>query len=62
MNLLELRKHKGFTQQKLAKKLNVDQTTISKWEQKVTKPRFDMIEKIASIFKISEAEVIEILK
>ena len=32
MTLRELRLKKGYTQQELAKKLNVSQQTIAKWE------------------------------
>jgi len=55
----EKRRLKGLTQKELAIKLNVDQTSISKWESCVTKPRVD---KLLAMAKILECTIDDLLK
>ncbi|MBO5328148.1 MAG: helix-turn-helix transcriptional regulator [Clostridia bacterium] len=49
----ELRKEKGLTQFELAQKLNIDQTTISKWELNKALPDTTMLLKLANLFNVS---------
>ena len=58
VNLQKIRKEKGITQQKLAKKLGVDQTTISKWEKNETYPRLENLKQIAKILQCSLDELV----
>ncbi len=51
--LKELRIEKSYSQSKLAKLLNVDQRTISNWENAVREPDFDMLIKITLLFDTS---------
>ena len=55
--LLNLRKEKGMSQEKLAKSLNVTRQTISKWELNQTVPDMNKLVKIAKLFKISLDEL-----
>jgi len=55
--LLNLRKGKGMSQEKLAKSLNVTRQTISKWELNQTVPDMNKLVKIAKLFKISLDEL-----
>ena len=49
----ELRKEKGLTQLQLAIALNLDQTTISKWEVGKALPDTSMLTQLASFFDVS---------
>ena len=49
----ELRKKSGYSQQKLAKILNVHQTAISQWETERTSPDIDIASKMAAVFLVS---------
>ncbi len=51
--LKELRIEKSYSQSELAKLLNVDQRTISNWENAVREPDFDMLIKITLLFDTS---------
>lgn len=54
----ELREKNGFTQAELAKKLNVSDKTISKWETAKGYPDISLIEPIASVFGVSVMELL----
>ena len=49
-NLKSLRLSHGITQSQLAKMLNVDQRTVSAWENKICEPDYDTLAKICEIF------------
>lgn len=49
-NLKSLRLSHGITQSQLAKTLNVDQRTVSAWENKICEPDYDTLAKICEIF------------
>lgn len=50
MNMIaELRKKAGMTQLKLSEFLNVDRSTVAKWESGEAKPTADKLPKIAKI-------------
>lgn len=56
--LKELRKSRKITQTELANILNVEQTTVSKWENNRTIPDIDMLKKISNYFNVSISELI----
>lgn len=50
MNIIQnLRNKNNFTQEQLANKLNVDRSTIAKWETGEAMPRADKLPEIAKI-------------
>lgn len=51
--LKQLRQGKKITQMDLAKILEVDNTTISKWESDIYEPEMTAIKKIADYFNVS---------
>ena len=53
LNLAYYRKLNGFTQEKLAEKLDLDRTTISKIELATCGVSLDVIFEIAELFEIS---------
>lgn len=57
--LKELRKSRKITQTELANILNVEQTTVSKWENDKTMPDIEMLKKISGYFNVSISEIIE---
>lgn len=48
-----LRREMGFTQAELAAKLNVEKSTISKYEKGSTSPSYEMLWKLADFFHVS---------
>ena len=52
----KLRKQHGLTQEQLGKKLNVSYQAVSKWENNLSEPDLETIEKIAEVFGISMSE------
>ena len=55
--LKELRKEKGLTQKKLANKIYVSRTLITKYETGVVFPTRDNLEKLAEFFGIKAQEL-----
>ena len=54
MNIFkELRKQKGLTQVELAKILNVQQTTVSKWEVERATPDYTTLIALAGLYDVS---------
>lgn len=49
-NLKLLRKSKKMSQTELAKLLQVDQRTVSAWENDVCRPSFEMLSKLCEVF------------
>lgn len=49
----ELREEKGITQRELAKKINVMDKTISKWENGILEPNMESLKKLADYFNVS---------
>ena len=50
-NIKTIRKSKGLSQQELAVKLNVVRQTVSKWEQGLSVPDYDMLISISEVFE-----------
>ena len=51
--LKELRIERGLTQQQLADYLDVDRTTVMKWERGERETNFTMLIKIAKFFQVT---------
>ena len=58
MQIKNIRKQKGITQTELATLLNINQTTISKWETGKTVPSIRTIKELAKIFGCAVEELI----
>lgn len=50
MEIKKLRRAAGLTQADVARHMNVDQTTVCKWEANVIYPRAIMLPKLADLF------------
>lgn len=57
MKIKELRLAAGLTQAQLAKKMNVDQAAVSRWDSGVTKPLRKTRKKLAKILGVSVEEL-----
>lgn len=51
--LFELRKEKGWSQEKLAEKINVSRQSISKWESGQVLPEIEKIIELSKIFQVT---------
>ena len=51
-NLRELRYRKGYTQLEVAKLLNVDRTTYTKYETGVSQPDLDRLKQLCELFEV----------
>ena len=58
----KLRKEHGLTQQQLGKQLNVSYQAVSKWENNLSEPDLETIEKLTELFGISMAEFFDMAK
>ncbi|MDO4789303.1 MAG: XRE family transcriptional regulator [Johnsonella sp.] len=58
-NIRSLREEKGFTQEKLAEKLNVSFQAVSSWERDEYKPDLDNLMKLAEILDVSLSAIAE---
>ncbi len=58
-NLEYLRKSKNMTQSELATKINVDQTTIGRWEDGNREPTVGNVVNIATVFNISIPDLLD---
>ena len=54
----ELREALGYKQSELAEKLDVNFTTVSKWEKNVAHPDISLLPKLAQILEVTEHELI----
>ena len=56
--LIELRKQKGLSQEQLSYQLDISRQAISRWENGVTQPDLDNIEKLCKIYDITPDELL----
>ena len=56
--LKELRSSMGFSQQKLADKLGVSRSTVAMWESGKSRPRAELLPKLAKLFGCSIEELL----
>lgn len=59
MTLRERRIAAGMTQEQLAKKLDVDQASVSNWENDKSRPVSKSLKKLARLYKCTVAELME---
>lgn len=59
MNIRVLRQKAGMTQEQLAKKMNVDQTAVSRWETSDTKPLKKYRKKLARVLGCTVEELLK---
>jgi len=59
MSIATIRKSRGMTQEYVAEKVGVDQTSVSQWEKGKTKPRVDTLIKLAELFECSVDELVK---
>ncbi len=58
-NLAYLRKKNNLTQLQLAQKIEVDQTTIGRWEDGNREPSVGNVANISSVFKVSIPDLLD---
>ena len=59
-NLIQnLRKGSGMTQEDVAKQLNVDRSTVAKWEAGESMPRAQMLPKLAQLFSCTVDDLLK---
>ncbi|MBR2810304.1 MAG: helix-turn-helix domain-containing protein [Solobacterium sp.] len=56
--LKELRKEKGMTQAQLAEKCGVSDRSVSRWENGVTMPDFDIMIELAKLYDVQIEEIL----
>lgn len=57
-NIKRLRRQKGITQEKLAERMHISTTAVSKWERNETLPDISMVLPLASYFGVSTDELL----
>ena len=60
--IVELRKKQGLTQQQLAKKLNITDKAVSKWERGLSYPDITSISMLAKALGVDSAYLIDSCK
>lgn len=60
MRLKELREENGFTQQAVAKYLNVKQNTYSQYENEKRQLSIDVLIKLAKFYKVTTDYILEL--
>ena len=58
-NLRRLRKERGYTQAELAKRLNINRTTYTKYETGITEPDFERLKLICEIFNVDYNTILQ---
>lgn len=53
MNIKELRKTKGFTQEEISKQLSIARSTYNGYEQNISEPNIETLCKLADIYGVS---------
>ncbi len=62
MTLKELFQAKGYSQYRIAKMLELNESTITRWVNGRTYPRVDTLTKLAKILGTSETKIIQAIK
>ena len=57
--LKELRREKNLTQEELAEKLGVSNRSVSRWENGVTMPDFDLLIELADFYETDVREILD---
>lgn len=59
-NLRDLRKSRGYSQEKFAKELGVAQASVSAWELGTREPEFSVVFEISKVFRVPVSSLIPI--
>ena len=59
LNIKEKRNIRNLTQEELAKKMNINRSTVAKWETGESLPRADKLFKLAKIFNCTVDELLK---
>ncbi len=59
-NFRNARKDMGFTQMDVARKLNIHQSNISDWENDISRPEYENLVKIATLYKANIYELLNV--
>ncbi|MFD2206608.1 XRE family transcriptional regulator [Kiloniella antarctica] len=59
MNIREIRKQSGLTLEEVAESLDVAHSTVLRWEKAETSPPMKKLEALASLFKVTLAQLID---
>lgn len=59
MNFRQFRLSNNMTQEQVAQDMNVRRTTVAMWESGKSKPRAELLPKLARLFKCSIEELLE---
>ena len=62
MTLKELFQQKGYSQYRIAKLLELNESTITRWSKGITYPRVDTLTRLAKILGTSETKIIQAIK
>lgn len=57
--LREARKEKGFTQERMAKQMNIHRTTYTKYESGLVQPDLDGFYQIVKILEVNPMDLLE---
>lgn len=57
--LRDLRKEKNLTQAELAEKLGVSNRSVSRWENGMTMPDFDLVIELADFYEVDVREILD---
>ena len=58
-NIKHLRVDNGWTQEQLAKKINVSRATVTQWETGWSQPRMGAIQRLAGVFGVSISKIVD---
>ena len=58
MNIKTQRESIGITQEKLAEEMNIDRSTVAKWETGQSMPRADKLKRLAEILDCTVDELL----
>lgn len=58
LKIKKLRESKNLTQQQIANELNVRVTSVSNWENNVSKPKLDIVQKLACILDVDLSDLV----
>jgi transcriptional regulator with XRE-family HTH domain len=62
MTLKELFQSKGYSQYRIAKLLELNESTITRWCNGITYPRVETLSRLAKILGTSETKIIQAIK
>lgn len=63
MNFFQSQREKlGFTQRKIAESLGLDKATISSWENELSMPRLDSVDRVAEVYQVTSDRLMREMK